>query len=67
MLLESQSCINITFGRLMCFLCRALANVQATMGIDPTGPGADVEMEDNIEAQGLPSDVVAEIEELSKT
>lgn len=51
----------------MCFLCRALANVQATMGIDPTGPGADVEMEDNIEAQGLPSDVVAEIEELSKT
>jgi hypothetical protein len=37
------------------------------MGIDPTGPDGDVEMEDNAEAQGLPSDVVAEIEELSKT
>ncbi|KAF8585553.1 nuclear matrix protein NMP200 [Ramaria rubella] len=45
----------------------ALANVKATMGIDASGPGADVEMEDNAEEQGLPSDVVAEIEDLSKT
>ena len=45
---------------------RALANVKATMGIDSTGPEADVEMQDTTEGQGLPSDVVAEIEELSK-
>jgi hypothetical protein len=36
------------------------------MGIDSTGPSADVEMEDSAEEQGLPSDVVAEIEELTK-
>ena len=48
------------------FLRRALANVQATMGITPSGPGADVEMEDTIETPGLPSDTLSEIEDLSK-
>lgn len=37
------------------------------MGIDAIGPAADVEMEDSTEGQGLPADVLAEIEDLSKT
>ncbi|KAF8523073.1 WD40-repeat-containing domain protein [Hysterangium stoloniferum] len=45
----------------------ALANVKATMGLDTSGSGADVEMQENAEEPGLPENVVAEIEELSKT
>lgn len=37
------------------------------MGIDASGSAADVEMEDTTQGSGLPSDVLAEIEELSKT
>lgn len=48
---------------------RALASVQATMGIEPTAPPADVEMEDGAtESSGaLPADVDAQIGETHKT
>jgi len=47
---------------------RALANVQASMGI-PTAPSADVEMSDQSAAAGnaLPEKVIAEIDETHQT
>ncbi|KIJ40188.1 hypothetical protein M422DRAFT_107379, partial [Sphaerobolus stellatus SS14] len=45
----------------------ALANVKATMGIESSTNGGDVDMQDGAEEQSLPSDVIAEIEEVSQT
>ncbi|GJJ08814.1 hypothetical protein Clacol_003033 [Clathrus columnatus] len=43
----------------------ALANVKATMGLETNG--GDVDMQETVEEQELPADLVNEIEELSKS
>ncbi|KDQ54877.1 hypothetical protein JAAARDRAFT_181593 [Jaapia argillacea MUCL 33604] len=46
----------------------ALANVQASMGISPSAPAGDVEMEESSEITGsLPPSVVAQIDETHQT
>lgn len=51
------------------FAFRALANVQATMGVAPSAPaGEDVEMsEEGAQEEGLPASIVSQIEETHKT